>query len=224
MLLATNNQALELNKQIDSLQAVVDHGEDESGEEDQDYGSNQDNIERRSGNERAVLIRATCKKKVCNMQYEELYDLVNTFSEIVLSMDVPYREEFLDHRTEAYPLISTYRKLDHYTVCRVVLDLQYFESCKRKEMRRTLGQEEYKEFAQTMADLKARHFQQLKVRKRLIAEFSARPPEARPGLLCSIFSWFVPSHSKQKQKAWRAADAGREGRSTHHDDLSECEV
>lgn len=181
---------LELTEQRDSLLTSVcsDEDSDDSGD-DTDYGSALDgSADKRTGNQRAQLIWTHCKKRVYKMSYEEIFVMNATFAELVLSMDVPFREEFLEKRSVPYPLIQKYKGLDNNTLSGLLIAWGYFLERKRKDVRLTGV---LKQIAQ-IAELDMERTVQTRVRKHLVAEFMARPvsaAEEESGLLGRFFCW-----------------------------------
>lgn len=180
----------------DSLLIVPYEEEEDSGDDEHDYGNTLE-FDQRSANQRAAVIRAIYGKKVCNMLYDELFGVDCVFNELLMAAEVPFREEFLDCRAEAYPMIQQYRKLDHATICRMVIDVNYFLRHRAHELLEQLGEEE---FIRSTAALDARRSEQRKVRERLVAEFRARPVPKVAGccLLSNPLSWITPRGKNTK--------------------------
>lgn len=131
-------QGTETQLKSDSLLTASSSDDGES--EDEDYGTGvvEGSRDQRTANEKAAMIRSYYKKKVHNIAYPELYELDGTISELIQSMEVPYRDELLDNRAVVYPLIDRYRHLDYGTICSLGRAVAYFRRPKLSEWRSTV--------------------------------------------------------------------------------------
>lgn len=180
-----------LSEEKERLLASFNSDEDDSTD-DTNYGDTLDgSADKRTANQRAEFIWIHSKKRVCKMNYETMSDLRYSIWEILLAVDVPYRDEFLDKRAEHYPLIQRYKGLDHLTICGLSIALGCFVDRKRLEMRKTGNPKELEQITQVSAD----HTAQITKRERLVDELSRRPPEVvevqETGGLWLRFTWMI---------------------------------